>query len=149
MMANLATTVPAFAVFSGITAHLLLYRHGEWDVNAPKLVIIYIVILLVAVTLDRVANNAGVELAQRPFAAKTVGYHLLGIYGSMTFYRIFLHRLSRFPGPFLARLSNFYVTALSARKLHLYEETEKLHKKYGDYVRLGKDIACSLLFFRG
>lgn len=149
MVTKLTTTVPAFAAFSGITAHLLLYRHGEWDVNAPKLVIIYIALLLVAATLDRVADNTDVELAQRPFAAKTVGYHLLGVYCSMTFYRIFLHRLSRFPGPFLARLSNFYVTALSARKLHLYEETEKLHKKYGDYVRLGKYIVYSRLLFRG
>jgi bisphosphoglycerate-dependent phosphoglycerate mutase len=149
MVTNHTTTVPALAAFSGITTHLFLYRHGEWDVNAPKLVIIYIVLLLVAVTLDSAANNTGVELAQRPFATKTVGYHLLGVYGSMTFYRIFLHRLSRFPGPFLARLSNFYVTALSARKLHLYEETEKLHRKYGDYVRLGKYTLNSHLLVRG
>ncbi|KAJ5805507.1 Cytochrome P450 [Penicillium pulvis] len=137
MATDLSTTLPAFAAFSGITAHLLLYRHGEWDVNAPKLVVIYIIILLVAVALERAANNSGLELGPKPCAAQAMGYHLLGLYGSMAFYRGFMHRLSRFPGPFLARLSNFYVTALSARKLHLYEETEKLHKKFGDYVRLG------------
>lgn len=145
MAIDLSTALPAFAAFSGITAHLLLYRHGEWDVNAPKLVVIYIILFLAAVALERAANNSGLRLATEPCAAKAVGYHLLGLYGSMAFYRVFMHRLSRFPGPFLARLSNFYVTALSARKLHLYEETEKLHQKFGDYVRLGKDIVCFTL----
>ncbi|KAJ5758202.1 Cytochrome P450 [Penicillium nucicola] len=55
----------------------------------------------------------------------------------MLVYRAFLHRLSRFPGPFLARLSNFYVTALSGKKLQLCDEIQKLHQQYGDYVRIG------------
>ncbi|KAE8405503.1 cytochrome P450 [Aspergillus pseudonomiae] len=55
----------------------------------------------------------------------------------MLFYRAFWHRLGGYPGPFLARLSNFYVTSLSAKSLHLYEEVRELHRQYGDYVRLG------------
>ncbi|KAJ0418348.1 cytochrome P450 [Aspergillus carlsbadensis] len=55
----------------------------------------------------------------------------------MLCYRAFWHRLSSFPGPFVARLSNLYVTALSAKNLHLYEEVQRLHQQYGDYVRLG------------
>lgn len=43
----------------------------------------------------------------------------------------------RFPGPVLAKLSNFYVTSLSAKSFQLYKEVEKLHKRYGDYVRIG------------
>ncbi|KAJ5308716.1 Cytochrome P450 [Penicillium antarcticum] len=55
----------------------------------------------------------------------------------MLVYRAFLHRLSRFPGPFFARLSNFYVTVLSGKKLQLCDEIQKLHHQYGDYVRVG------------
>ncbi|KAL5337622.1 cytochrome P450 [Aspergillus crustosus] len=51
----------------------------------------------------------------------------------MLFYRAFWHRLSSFPGPFWARLTNLYVTALSAKRLRLYEEIQKLHQQYGDY----------------
>lgn len=65
-------------------------------------------------------------------------YFLAGIAISMLIYRGFFHRLNRFPGPFQARLSNLYPTILSARNLHLYEEVEKLHGQYGDYVRLGE-----------
>lgn len=61
-----------------------------------------------------------------------------GLTLSILTYRAFFHRLNRFPGPFAARLSNFYPTYLSAKKLHLYEEVEQLHRQYGDFVRLGR-----------
>ncbi|BCR84059.1 cytochrome P450 [Aspergillus chevalieri] len=68
---------------------------------------------------------------------KLGGYYLLGLYSSMLVYRGFFHRLCQFPGPFLARLSNFYLTRLSAKNLHLYEEVQALHREYGDIVRVG------------
>lgn len=137
MLFNSPNATTILASISGIATHVLFYRHGEWDIKAPQLVISYLVLLLVAIVLERMelyGPDAGVP---HHWAVKVVGHHVLGIYGSMLFYRAFLHRLSQFPGPVLARLSNFYVSALSARKLHLYEEVEKLHKQYGDYVRLG------------
>ena len=88
----------------------------------------------------------GLDTTQRKLAVKSVGCHILAIYGSMLIYRAFFHRLRKFPGPFLARLSNFHVAGLSAKKVQLYEETERLHKLYGDYVRLGKTISLFLLF---
>lgn len=71
------------------------------------------------------------------WAVKVVGCHILGIYISILLYRGLFHRLLRFPGPILAKLSNFYVTSLSAKSFQLYKEVEKLHKRYGDYVRIG------------
>jgi hypothetical protein len=59
-------------------------------------------------------------------------------------YRGLFHRLNRFPGPFFARFSNFYVTSLSAKKLHLYEEVQRLHEQHGDYVRLGRSFPCEV-----
>ncbi|KGO40744.1 Cytochrome P450 [Penicillium expansum] len=137
IVGNSPSTLLALAGFSGLTAHVLLYRRGEWDLKAPRLVISYIFLFISATFLERYKQNDLPPAGPSHLAAKLIGCHILGIYTSMLFYRAFLHRLSRFPGPFLAKLSNFYVTALSARKLHLYEETEKLHELYGDYVRLG------------
>ncbi|OQE44781.1 hypothetical protein PENCOP_c002G03928 [Penicillium coprophilum] len=137
LAANSSSAILALAGLSGLTTHVLFYRHGEWDLKAPRLMISYILLFLGVTFLERYKKNDLALDAPSHLAAKLVGCHILGIYSSMLFYRAFLHRLSRFPGPFLARLSNFYVTALSARKLHLYEETEKLHELYGDYVRLG------------
>ncbi|KAJ5817645.1 Cytochrome P450 [Penicillium robsamsonii] len=137
----LATNSPGailpLAGFSGLTAHVLFYRHGEWDLKAPRIVVSYIFLFLGATFLERYQKGELPIGAPSHLAAKLVGCHILGIYTSMLFYRAFLHRLSQFPGPFFAKLSNFHVTLLSARKLQLYAETEKLHAQYGDYVRLG------------
>lgn len=136
----------AFSILSGIATHFTIFRHGEWDVQAPKIVLSYLFLLSVATVLDVAATVNYFDFAgPYPWFVKGVWCHILGIYGSMFIYRAFFHRLSQFPGPFLARLSNFYVTSLSARKLHLYEETEKLHKIYGDYVRLGLNSLPSIL----
>ncbi|KAL2809999.1 cytochrome P450 [Aspergillus granulosus] len=122
---------------SGVCAHLFVYRLGEWDVKSPRLFVGYALLTMMAFYLERTAVLDNLGVAIRPhWALKVVGCHILGIYLSMLCYRAFWHRLSSFPGPFLAKLSNFYVTALSAKNLHLCEEVERLHQQYGDYVRL-------------
>jgi hypothetical protein len=63
---------------------------------------------------------------------------VLGVFASMALYRGLFHRLSAFPGPFLARFSNFYITYLSIKRSHLYEEVEQLHQEHGDFVRIGE-----------
>ncbi|KAK7424018.1 hypothetical protein QQX98_000628 [Neonectria punicea] len=60
-----------------------------------------------------------------------------GIYTSTSVYRIFLHPLRRFPGPFLARLSSAYATGLLVKNYQPYKEIQKLHQEHGDIVRLG------------
>ncbi|KAL2838069.1 cytochrome P450 monooxygenase [Aspergillus pseudodeflectus] len=131
-------TLATLAAASGVSAHLLLYRRGEWDVQSPRIFVSYALITLTAFFLERTTVLDGLAVTSRPrWAFNVVGCHILGIYLSMLCYRAFWHRLSSFPGPFLARLSNFYITTLSAKKLHLHEEVERLHQQYGDYVRLG------------
>ncbi|KAL3478339.1 cytochrome P450 monooxygenase [Aspergillus californicus] len=125
------------AFTSGISAHLLLYRVGEWDVSAPNIVMAYAVLLAAGVYLEYTSVlDAHVALPQN-CTLQALGCHILGIYMSMLSYRAFFHRLSQFPGPFWAKISNLYVTGLSAKNFHLYEEVESLHAQYGDYVRLG------------
>ncbi|KAH8706024.1 cytochrome P450 monooxygenase [Talaromyces proteolyticus] len=124
---------------SGATAHILFYRLGEWDLKSLSLVTNYLIFVVIGIYIEslNVLDPYFPAPLERYWAIKSVGCHVVGIYLSIILYRLFWHRLSRFPGPFFAKLSNFYVTALSAKKLHLYEEVENLHKKYGDYVRLG------------
>ncbi|KAI0355826.1 high nitrogen upregulated cytochrome P450 monooxygenase 2 [Trametes cingulata] len=46
------------------------------------------------------------------------------------------HRLARFPGPFLCRLSKFYMAGIGfGGRQYLY--IKKLHGRYGDIVRIG------------
>lgn len=128
------------AVFSlGVFSHIALFNRGEWDVAAAK--------LCVFVLSSQAFGTAGLlryypdEYGTTSIAAKGVAAIIsswtLGIFTSILVYRAFFHRLNNFPGPYLARLSNLYPTALTAKRLHLYEEVQSLHKQYGDIVRLG------------
>ncbi|KAI0727049.1 hypothetical protein C8Q72DRAFT_925512 [Fomitopsis betulina] len=49
------------------------------------------------------------------------------------------HPLYQYPGPYLAKLSNFYSTYIAASgKQHLH--FERMHEKYGPIVRLGPNV---------
>ncbi|POR35382.1 Tryprostatin B 6-hydroxylase [Tolypocladium paradoxum] len=128
------------AFLTGVVLHITVFRIGEWDLYTPHL-------LAGAAILDAAASLALTSSAA-PGEAKTlweafkIASTLLavcvgGIFSSVLVYRAAFHRLNRFPGPFLARLSNLYVTLLSVKRFHLYEEIQGLHHKYGDIVRVG------------
>lgn len=62
---------------------------------------------------------------------------LIGLVSSMLVYRAWFHRLRAFPGPFAARLSNWYFTSLIFKQLQQFKEVDELHAEYGDFVRVG------------
>ncbi|KXJ87560.1 benzoate 4-monooxygenase cytochrome P450 [Microdochium bolleyi] len=129
------------ALLLGSAAHILLFRYGEWHLSTIKILLSYIAVQAAAIAvlpkLDAPFGTDGSHVAAARIAA-TLGFlWSAGVFGSMLVYRGFFHRLGHFPGPFVARFTNFHITILSAKKLHLYEEIEALHKKYGDIVRVG------------
>ncbi|OQU95023.1 hypothetical protein CLAIMM_01292 [Cladophialophora immunda] len=65
------------------------------------------------------------------------GAFLVGVYGSIAIYRLFFHRLRKFPGPWGAKLSRFWALRRSMKKIQFNYEVEALHKQYGDFVRVG------------
>lgn len=136
---NFTQNPPALlALASGVTLHQLLYRAREWDTRSPSLLTAYILLFAagsVGIWFSNSQTKVIIPLSPNEFQ-KLCLYHTLGVYSSMLAYRGFFHRLGRFPGPFLARFSNFYLTTMSS-KLHLYQEIDKLHQAYGDYVRTG------------
>lgn len=60
-----------------------------------------------------------------------------GFFGSTIIYRAFFHKLHRFPGPFLAKISRFYAFMIAVTTLKSHVAAEKIHEKYGDFVRIG------------
>jgi hypothetical protein len=138
MSLNSFDALPVVAGLTGISFHALLYRHGEWDTKAPAVVINYAIVSAILVSVEYLGILEKIDFPVTPnWSLRLIAYHVLGVYSSILIYRGALHRLNDFPGPFLARLSNFYITFLSAKNFRLYEETQKLHQKYGDYVRIG------------
>lgn len=63
---------------------------------------------------------------------------LAGLYGSIAVRRLFLSPLKKFPGPWQARLTKFYHTWLQSKNMQLFVEVEKMHERYGDFVRTGQ-----------
>lgn len=130
----MTVAIALLSASSGVLTHNLVFRHGEWDVASPRIVLAYVSTLLVAMLATRVTPFSDESFKE---VTAYVGCHIAGIYGSMLIYRAYFHRLDKFPGPVWARLTNFYITFLSMRRLQLFQEVKKLHEKYGDYVRLG------------
>lgn len=142
--ASPASYTTSFAL--GVLLHIAFFRTGEWDLYTPHLLAGSAVLQVLATySLVHFGSESTISIFEASrivlcYISACVG----GIYSSILVYRAAFHRLNRFPGPFLARLSNAYVTSLSVKNFHLFEEIRDLHAKYGDIVRVGKLI--TLLF---
>ncbi|KAF5234788.1 hypothetical protein FANTH_11977 [Fusarium anthophilum] len=123
----------------GVLTHLFIFRRGEWNLYVFTIlqafaVLESILIYFVARAVEGEDSNIWkVTAISSCFTLST----LMGLSISMLIYRGWFHRLSRFPGPFWARLSNLYITFRAFEKLRLFEEVQQLHRKYGDLVRIG------------
>ncbi|EGY22529.1 averantin oxidoreductase [Verticillium dahliae VdLs.17] len=123
----------------GALAHLFCFRVGDWDLQTTKLLVAFLATQgLLAVYIVK-ADVDGLATAWQSWklAAQLSFSFLAGLYASLLTYRAAFHRLNRFPGPFAARLSNFYITRRSVKNFQLFQEVQDLHKQYGDIVRIG------------
>ncbi|OHE92733.1 cytochrome P450 [Colletotrichum orchidophilum] len=123
----------------GIQLHVFVFRKGEWDTATTRLFRNFTLgIGLLTAALVRLAPET---FPTNAAALKTAGSLtvalIVGIYSSLLVYRVAFHRLNSFKGPFLARLSNLWITSRAVRELHMYTEVQQLHKQYGDIVRIG------------
>ncbi|KAL4746149.1 hypothetical protein BDW72DRAFT_207594 [Aspergillus terricola var. indicus] len=61
----------------------------------------------------------------------------LGLAASILLYRAFFHRLRRFPGPFMAKLTRLSISMRSLERTQYHLDLEEMHRQYGDFVRTG------------
>ena len=126
----------------GVMSHVFALRKGEWDLWTMKFIYAWI-------TYEAVVPCALIQFRPMAYidAIFTANMLLSAFISGMTIsiltYRAFFHRLNRFPGPFIARLTNVYATWLAIKEEHMYLEVQELHKKYGDIVRIGRLIVLS------
>ncbi|KAI1391672.1 putative benzoate 4-monooxygenase cytochrome P450 [Hypoxylon trugodes] len=66
----------------------------------------------------------------------------IGLFSSMVTYRLFFHRLRRFPGPVDLSISRFFLVRRVAKYMKYYREIAKLHDEYGDFIRTGPRELC-------
>lgn len=121
----------------GFAAHHAIFIHGEWHVQAPKLVSSHIC-LFICLAFGTSLTHGSKFAVFTMLTAMFSGY-LPGLTLSIIIYRVFFHRLTKvgIPGPWYARVSKIWnVWAARTAKNHLV--LAALHAKYGDVVRTGK-----------
>ncbi|KAJ5128601.1 hypothetical protein N7448_002317 [Penicillium atrosanguineum] len=64
------------------------------------------------------------------------GIFLVGLFASLLLYRAFLNPLNVFSGPWIARISSFYMP-FRIQRMRMYKALHELHEEYGYFVRIG------------
>lgn len=121
---------------AGVFLHLTVFRQGEWDAHSFTLLEVAAVFQAVlALIVHQALSESVIGSLQHVMLWACAA--TAGLFSSMLLYRTLFHRLRHFPGPFMARISTFYMTFLSFKRGQIYQDVQALHQKYGDYVRVG------------
>ncbi|KAH8691814.1 cytochrome P450 [Talaromyces proteolyticus] len=125
------------AICVGVTIHLIVFSRGEWERHVVTIMwsIFLCQALICAATLR---FYGGLYLQSLLYTLTTMVGFSVGVFTSMSIYRIYFHRLRQFPGPLGARLSGFWSMGTALRGFQLYKKTQTLHRFYGDFVRIRK-----------
>ncbi|KAF8253259.1 hypothetical protein K440DRAFT_643236 [Wilcoxina mikolae CBS 423.85] len=113
--------------------HLTTLRH-ELDFYLFHLIGLYIAALVgIAWSLSQTTS---VLLAILDTAVIAVSFNT-ALATSILTHRVFLHRLGKFPGPLVARISKFWMVKKVWGNSQGYIVIDKTHQKYGDFIRIG------------
>ncbi|KAK4200392.1 putative cytochrome P450 E-class, group I [Triangularia verruculosa] len=135
---GLLTDLPSTVLYSGaallgVTSHLAVFIRGEWHMQAPILFWVYnFLIIFIFIIFQQHRPN--------PFRATifiATSYNI-GLFTSISVYRLYFHRLRHFPGPKPAAVTKFWhVWQCRHGKNHLV--IERLRAKYGTVIRTGPE----------
>ncbi|THC90909.1 hypothetical protein EYZ11_009626 [Aspergillus tanneri] len=119
---------------AGILSHTAYFVHGEHHLYAVRYLSVFILVFS-ALTLWIYSHGQSLKLSLNQATGIGLEY-FLGLYSSLVLYRIFFHRLNRFPGPFAARISGLWLSWRFRRRDGCFQ-LQKLHDRYGPIVRIG------------
>lgn len=134
----MSTLLPnSIAVALGLVCHLGYFNRGEHHLSGVRyLQALFTASLTLGVILIKFG---GQSISNVPAEViKLVAFFLAGLYTSLLAYRVHFSPLNRFPGPFGARISNFWFSS-HLSNLNAYQKVLDLHSKYGDFLRIGSN----------
>jgi hypothetical protein len=123
----------------GIISHLTYFIHGEHHNSAPTLALLCFVIPALLFVGQLLYTEARPSQAALMTTIACMSY-IFALWTSMIIYRVLFHRLHRFPGPFMAKATKLFHFYLSAQKSENHMVVDRLHQKYGPFVRTGKSF---------
>jgi hypothetical protein len=134
------TVVASFSI--GVSFHLCL-RDLEIDYQLWRLAAVYVGLMTALMAAYVLTCQFSIFVSVIRTLLVSVSLNT-GLTTSIILYRLLFHRLRNFPGPLGARVSRFYAVSISAKGLQYHLELEKMHQKYGDFVRTGKGFVSRL-----
>lgn len=128
------------AVAAGLFAHNVVFIRGEWHLRIKHILVAHAGLWLCTLYVIQRSHVAVSILSAVLQTTSLAGAYLAALFTSMSVYRLFFHKLARFPGPKLAAVSKlWHVWNVRKSTNHLFMTA--LHKKYGSVVRTGKSQA--------
>lgn len=123
-------------VAAGVVSHLAYFNRGEHHMYGARYVQIFLASCMIAVIVIQSSDNSIRDAVLQ--TSSLAIFYLVGIYASLLVYRVLLSPLRAFPGPYGARISNFWFSMQLANH-DAYKKVIKLHETYGNFVRIGSN----------
>jgi tryprostatin B 6-hydroxylase len=128
-----AKSLAAIGAVVGVGSHLLYWMHGLRAPQSAQIFWFHVGAFTVTGALSIYAHGS----LDGILAASALWWsYVAGVFTSTAIYRIWFHRLSRFPGPRPARVSKLY-SLWRARNGDAQDYILEWHQKYGDFYRSG------------
>lgn len=129
-----------YAILVGITAHIGIFKRGEWHMKVPKVLFGHVLIAFILIVLESTRHSVPNLLL---YCSYTVSGYLLGLFSSIVIYRLSpTHRLYNFPGPKMAAISKAW-HVWECRDSRNHQLMWQIHEQYGDFVRIGIPLHAS------
>lgn len=139
-MLQLPTPNLLFAAASlGVLAHIGVFIRGEWHLRGPNIVATHAIVLVLGSLLRAFYTSLPV-ISSLLASSILFSTYLIGLFASISVYRLFFHRIRHFPGPRLAALTKFW-HAYQCRDSRNHLVLDRLYKQYGPFVRTGKGLS--------
>ncbi|KAI1363787.1 cytochrome P450 [Xylaria arbuscula] len=125
------------ALAAGVTSHLAFFRIGEHHLYGTR----YIQAALTICAISTAVDSHFYEIPVRAAALRTLAVfssYLGGLYSSLIVYRLIFHPIRAFPGPIGLKISSAWF-ATYLRRQDAFRQLEILHKKHGNFVRVGSN----------
>ena len=134
MIDNVVAPLCALFAAGGIASHWFHFSKGEHHMYGVYYLQAFLGVYCLLFLESVLSGNSYTHSLQT--SSEVVSAYLIGLFGSLLLYRIFLSPLKKFPGPWLAKVSafNFSFQAQNGKGHFAFH---RLHHKYGEFVRIG------------
>lgn len=129
------------ALAAGSLSHVFYFNRGEHHLYASKYIQLFIAAVVIP-TFSLYSRGLSFQRSLSDVVPIIITY-LVGLYTSLIVYRVCFHPLNKFPGPFGARISNFWFSS-KLKNADAYRKLQQLHSEHGRFLRIGSsDLSIS------